>query len=223
MAAQIHPQPVVLSATQGAPPLTRNSTSTPGHISMSWSDYSSSPAEARANVYWEASVFPGNNHLEPPRGDIYAKPPPLQLVGDLLPIKHEPPTPTSLDGPVPSLAESSSSVEQDPFPTESRKYKSEQRLHVYPSYYHLERLMKTLDTRTVSNLTPEQLERKRSNDRRAQRAIRERTKRRMEEYQSVMAQKDEVILALSEKVRALEAELARQSCIQRQGGVGDGE
>lgn len=78
------------------------------------------------------------------------------------------------------------------------------------------KLTKRPDTRTVSNLTPEQLERKRSNDRRAQRAIRERTKRRMEEYQSVMEQKDEVILALSEKVKALEVELARQRGIEQE-------
>ena len=85
------------------------------------------------------------------------------------------------------------------------------------------RLTERPDTRTVSNLTPEQLERKRSNDRRAQRAIRERTKRRMEEYQSVMEQKDEVILALSEKVKALEAELARQRGIEQEEMSGGGK
>lgn len=127
MAAQIHPQPVILSATQGLHPQPQNSTGAPGHINMSWSDYSSSPAEAHANAYWEPPVFPGSNHLEAPPGDIYTKPPrALQLMGDLLPIKCEPPTPTSLDAPAPSLAGSSSSVESDSFPAGSRKYKSKQ-------------------------------------------------------------------------------------------------
>lgn len=80
-----------------------------------------------------------------------------------------------------------------------------------------------LGTRTVSSLTPEQLERKRRNDRRAQRAIRERTKQRMEEYQGVLAQKDEVILALSRRVRALEGELTRLGGVRQHRGFADGK
>lgn len=45
----------------------------------------------------------------------------------------------------------------------------------------------------------------------------------MEEYQSVMEQKDEVILALSEKVKALEAELARQRGIEQEEMSGGGK
>lgn len=44
----------------------------------------------------------------------------------------------------------------------------------------------------------------------------------MEEYQGVLAQKDEVITALSRRVRALEGELARQKGLQH-GGLADGK
>lgn len=79
-----------------------------------------------------------------------------------------------------------------------------------------------LDARAVSSLTPEQLERKRRNDRRAQRAIRERTKQRMEEYQGVLAQKDEMIRVLSRRVKVLEGELAMYRG-QKRRGVADGK
>lgn len=135
MATQIHRQPVILSATQGLHSQPQKSASAPGHINKSWSDYSSSPAEAHANVYWGPPVFPGDNHTEAPRSDIYTKPSrELQVVGDLLPIKYEPSTPMGLDAPGPSRAGSSSSVESDSFPAGSRKYKSKQH-HLCPPYF----------------------------------------------------------------------------------------
>lgn len=69
-------------------------------------------------------------------------------------------------------------------------------------------------TRSVASLTPQQLARKRANDREAQRAIRQRTKEHIERLEKEVAalkasQKHGVYAALVERNRQLEAELAR--------------
>ncbi|SPN99510.1 uncharacterized protein DNG_02362 [Cephalotrichum gorgonifer] len=183
-----------------------NSKDVPGQMSAGWSeDPSTPPDETHENTQWELSGFSMDGHLEAPAGGggggggLLARPSP-GAVNDLIPTEYEHSMSMGLCGSEPSLTGSFSSVESDGFGQSSRKNKN---------------------TRTVSNLTPEQLERKRSNDRRAQRAIRERTKRRMEDYQNVLSQRDEMIMALSRTVHALEEEIARLRGSTRQGHEAD--
>lgn len=70
-------------------------------------------------------------------------------------------------------------------------------------------------TRSVNNLTPAQLDRKRANDREAQRAIRQRTKdqidslhRELDQLKQTSANREQVIVEVETRVRQLEQENA---------------
>lgn len=66
-----------------------------------------------------------------------------------------------------------------------------------------------LSSRGVANLTPEQLERKRANDREAQRAIRERTKSQIDRLNSRITE-----LESSQPYRELQAVIAQKDAVQ---------
>ncbi|KAL2108040.1 hypothetical protein VUR80DRAFT_4340 [Thermomyces stellatus] len=177
-----------------------SSTDVPEQISITWSEDSSSPA-ASHKMPWEQPLFSLENHLKQSPSASATSQRAARAGPDQAPTEYEASPPSAGFEGTPSFAGSFSSVESDAAPANSKA---------------------TKNARTVSSLTPEQLERKRRNDRRAQRAIRERTKRRMEEYQGVLAQKEEMIMALSRRVSVLEAELATYRG-QQQGGAVDGE
>lgn len=156
---------------------------------------------------WGTPAFPLNSHLASSYFGV-------QAAEDPTLAEYESSTSAGLDG-TSSLSESFSSIEPDLLPAGHKKIKKTESMTLslvpsHPPSFPGSRANERPDARAVSNLTPEQLERKRRNDRRAQKAIRERTKQRIEEYQDVLAQKDEVIGALSRRVRVLEGELARQ-------------
>lgn len=216
------------SQTAGIPPgihvkpeASPTSTSMAAAVDASWSEHSAPPPpqtpsiEPHGGIHWDLANFSMDSFLGSGGAGDMATRQQMQMAGaenNHHHLQHNNAAnirvdlePTILS---PTESQARSSAEPDGIPSKSRKRKG---MEIWSAFTPIRMLALTPSpgSRTVSSLTPAQLERKRSNDRRAQRAIRERTKRRMEDYQNVVAQKDDMIMALSRRVQCLEEELAR--------------